>query len=179
MTSPLTSSGSQVETPASFAAELAARQRRPGTSLAVTPSEPHRQARTRSGVLQRLAQLVELDQGGSRLEPVGAVVASEDDRTRTGLGALYLAAQQFLGFVLVLGGLQRVGVLTRQHAVILRLRLTLEQPLQRQPETNHRRRGQQCQRRRHDQPEAGHREGVSRAVMRVGGRDRLDRPGGS
>ena len=44
---------------------------------------------------------------------------------RSGLGALHLTTEQFLGFALVLGGLQRVGVLTRQHAVILRLDLSL------------------------------------------------------
>ena len=140
----------------------------------MTASEPHRQTRTWGGVLQRLAELVELDQRRGRLEPVGAVVAPQNDRARPRLGALHLAAQQLLGFALVLGCLQRLGVLTRQYAVILRLGLILDQPLQRQSETNHRRRGQQRQRRRHDQPGAGRREGVSRAGVRVCGRDRFD-----
>src|ERR1700748_2394965 len=91
-------------------ADLADGQRSLGTALAVAVTEPHRQARTRGGLLQRLSQLLELDERRSRLEPVGAVVAAQNDGARSGLGALHLTAQQFLGFALVLGGLQRVGV---------------------------------------------------------------------
>ena len=116
MTSPLTSSGTQVESRRC--------RRRSRTRAWPAPRrasrgarEAHGEARARPRREERLAQVGARGQGRGGFEAVVAVRAVEHDGGAVGHGALEVAGEHVVGLVLALGDLQDLGEVILRRSI--------------------------------------------------------------
>ena len=117
MTSPLTDSGTHVDSGGRAPAQLALEQRRRLGGRVVRAREPDGEAGARLGVLERGLHRRAVRQRRARLELVGDAAAVEDDDLALGHPPLDVQLDDAVGLVLGLGRLHRVGERVLRRAI--------------------------------------------------------------